>query len=46
MAVAAFIAHGDDPFAQKEKALLFLAIYLVLLLVGSGKFSADKALGR
>jgi len=46
MGVAAFIAHGDDPFAQKEKALLFLAIYLVLLLVGSGKFSADRALGR
>lgn len=46
MAVAAFIAHADDPFAQKEKALLFLAIYLVLLLVGSGKYSADRALGR
>ena len=41
MLVAAFIAHGDDPFGQKEKALLYVLIYLVLLVVGSGKFSID-----
>ena len=41
MLVAAFIAHSDDPFGQKEKALLYVLIYLVLLVVGSGKFSLD-----
>lgn len=41
MFVAAFISHGDDPFSRKEKALLFLLIYLVLLVTGSGKYSID-----
>ena len=41
MAVAAFYAHADDPFAVKEKALLFLLIFLVLLLTGAGRYSID-----
>lgn len=42
MAVAAFIAHGADPFATKEKALLYLVAFLAIALVGPGKFSLDK----
>lgn len=42
MMVAAFIAHGDDPFGKKELALLYLLIYLTLLVFGSGKFSLDR----
>lgn len=42
MAVAAFIAHGADPFGRKEMALLYLVIYVVLLLTGSGKYSVDR----
>ncbi len=42
MAVAAFIAHGSDPFSNKEMALLYLLIYITILVYGSGKF----ALGR
>lgn len=42
MAVAAFIAHSGDPLAQKEKALLFLAGFLAIALMGAGRFSVDK----
>ncbi len=42
MAVAAFVVHADDPFGNKEKALLFLVIFLVIMLLGPGKYSLDK----
>ena len=42
MMVAAFIVHGSDPFGSKEKALLFLSIFVCVLLLGPGKFSLDK----
>jgi putative oxidoreductase len=42
MAVAAFIAHAADPFGTKEKPLLFLVIFIVLLLTGGGKYSLDR----
>lgn len=42
MAVAAFIAHGDDPFANKEKALLYLVFFVAIALLGPGRFSVDK----
>ena len=44
MSVAAFIVHASDPIGGKEKALLYLLIYLTLLVVGSGKFSIDYLL--
>lgn len=46
MAVAAFIAHGADPFGRKELALLYLVGYVVLLLSGSGKISVDRIISR
>ena len=42
MAVAAFIAHGDDPFKIKESSLLFLFSYILLLFTGPGNISLDK----
>ncbi len=42
MAVAAFIVHGADPFGKQEKALLYLTFFVVIALVGPGKFSIDK----
>lgn len=45
MAVAAFIAHSDDPFATTEKALLYLLIYLALMVFGAGRFSVDQLIG-
>ncbi len=46
MFVAAFIAHGADPFGKKEMALLYLVIYVFLLFTGSGKFSVDYLISR
>ena len=39
MAVAVFIAHAGDPFAKQEKALMYLASYILLFLTGPGKYS-------
>ncbi|GAB3168820.1 DoxX family protein [Telluribacter humicola] len=41
MVVAAFIAHGSDPFGKKELPLLYMLMYLVLLVMGNGKYSVD-----
>lgn len=46
MAVAAFIAHGQDPFAKKELALLYLLIYITIAVLGPGKYSVDAMLNR
>lgn len=42
MFVAGFIHHAEDPFAQKEKALLFLLIYTFLFITGPGKYSLSR----
>jgi putative oxidoreductase len=44
MAVAAFHAHADDPFGTKEKPLLFLLLFILLFVFGSGKYSVDRML--
>lgn len=41
MLVAGLVVHGDDPFAKKEKALLFAVLYLAVALAGPGRFSVD-----
>ncbi|MEX0608905.1 MAG: DoxX family protein [Balneolaceae bacterium] len=42
MTVAFFVAHAGDPFSTKEKSLLFLLMFVVLLFTGGGKYSVDK----
>ena len=42
MFVAAFVIHGADPFAKKELALLYFVFFLIIALVGPGKYSIDK----
>src|SRR5687768_16629898 len=54
-AVAAFVAHGGDPWyapvgsppgtRSKEMALLYLAPSILLLLTGAGRISADYLIG-
>lgn len=46
MLVAAFIAHGDDPFSAQEKYLLFLSIFASLFFLGPGKWSIDGQINR
>lgn len=45
MAVAFFLRHADDPFAQKEKAYIYGAVFLFFLLIGAGRYSVDHLLG-
>lgn len=46
MCVAAFIRQAGDPFTGIEKALLFLAAMVLLLLMGAGRYSLDAMLKR
>ncbi len=39
MLVAAFMVHGDDPWAKKEFALLYLFPFLALLFTGPGRYA-------
>ena len=42
MLVAAFVVHINDDFSKQELSLIYAAIYMVLLLAASGKFSVDQ----
>ena len=46
MATAVMFAHANDPFGVKEKPLLFLVIFTFILIIGPGRYSVDKNLGR
>lgn len=46
MFIATFIVHANDDFAIKEMALLYLLIYVVLAIVGAGKYSIDNWLSK
>jgi putative oxidoreductase len=43
---AAFVRHAADPFSGKEKALLFLAVAVLYLLAGAGRYSIDAMMMR
>ena len=40
--VAAFVVHSSDPFALKEKALLYVTFFIAIILLGPGKFSIGR----
>ena len=42
MFVAAFVVHLSDPFARKEKAILFLIGFIMMMMMGPGKYSIDR----
>ena len=44
MLVAGFIQHAPDPFAVKEKAFLFLIIFVAMIFTGGGKYALNKIL--
>lgn len=41
MVIAVFVVHGEQGFQERELATLYLLIYLVLFVTGSGKYSID-----
>ncbi len=43
MFVAFFVVHADDPFQNKELALVYLCMYLTLIFTGGGKFALLKS---
>ncbi|GAB2770092.1 DoxX family protein [Rhabdobacter roseus] len=44
--VAALVAHAGDPFGKKEVLVLYILIYITLLVLGGGKYSADAAISQ
>lgn len=41
MLIAGLVVHAADPFMVKELAFLYSSLYVVLILLGSGKYSLD-----
>ena len=46
MLVAAFMAHGGDPFHKKELALVYAVGFFYFMIVGSGKYGVDHYLKK
>ena len=46
MATAFFIIHSGDAFGDKEMSFLYLAMYLVIFIVGPGKYSVDNMIKK
>ncbi len=46
MFAAAFINHADESFAVAEKAYLYLAISILFVVLGSGKYGVDSVIRR
>lgn len=44
MLVAVFVVHAADPFSSKEPGFQYLLVYIVLLIMGGGKYSVDYLL--
>lgn len=42
MTVALLFIHLNDPINIKEKALLYLLLFVVIFLAGPGKYSVDR----
>ena len=46
MTVVYFNVHVNDPFNEKQIALLYWLLLIVILILGSGKFSVDALIFR
>lgn len=46
MIIAAFVTHAGDPLEVKEKALLYLVVYALLAVAGSGKYAVDYFISK
>jgi putative oxidoreductase len=46
LSVAAFVVHGTEPFAEKELALTYLAMFGAVFLLGPGELSIDHVIRR
>jgi len=46
MCVAFFIVHADDTFAVKELAFVYLVVFVLMYIVGPGKFAVDRWISK
>lgn len=46
MCMAFFVIHANDPFATKELAFVYLAIFILLYITGPGKYSLDHFIAK
>ncbi len=46
MTVAALFVHAGDPLKDREMALLYLTGYIAIAILGGGKYSLDKLMGK
>jgi len=46
MAVIVFVVHGHEGLEGQELPILYLLIYVLLLITGSGKYSVDRIIPR
>ena len=44
MGMAFFVIHGNDPFAAKELAFIYLVVFVLMYITGPGKFSIDHVI--
>ena len=42
MCMAFFVIHGNDAFAVKELAFIYLMVFIFMYITGPGKFSVDR----
>lgn len=45
MGMAFFVIHGNDAFAVKELAFIYLVVFILMYIAGPGKFSIDYFIG-
>lgn len=46
MTVVVLVAHAGDPFGNRERGFLFLAVVIFYLLAGAGRYSFDHVIAR
>lgn len=46
MIVALFFAHSGDLYGEGELSGIFLTLFIAIFLIGPGKFSIDKKIGK
>ncbi len=46
MCVAIFCTHGGHPFAEKELAVLYLSVFVLLFISGPGRYSIDRLIAE
>ena len=44
MFIALFVIHSGDPLAARELAIIYLTIFIIMYILGPGKFSVDAAI--